>query len=178
MSAMASQITSASIGCSTGCSGADRIKHQSSASLAFVREIQPVTGGFPPQRANNAENVSTWLRRHAYHDNLSLNLRNYIWVFLYPKATCSITQWSLYLLMTLYRSLFGRQQLQWRTMYDPIHIRHNIFHTLRPRQFGRRFVGKILRCISWINFWITIWKFHWISFLRVAFTISQHWLRW
>ena len=65
MSAMASQITGASIGCSTGCSSADRIKHQSSASLAFVREIQPVTGGFPPQRANNAENVSTWLRRYA-----------------------------------------------------------------------------------------------------------------
>ena len=39
MSAMASNITSAWIVCSTVCSGADQRKHQSSASLAFVRWI-------------------------------------------------------------------------------------------------------------------------------------------
>ena len=39
MSTMASQIASMSIVCSTVCSGADQRKHQSSASLAFVREI-------------------------------------------------------------------------------------------------------------------------------------------
>ena len=39
MSTMASQITSASIVCSTIYSGADQRKHQSSASLAFVRGI-------------------------------------------------------------------------------------------------------------------------------------------
>ena len=37
MSAMASQITGVSIVCSTVCWGADKKKHQSSASLAFVR---------------------------------------------------------------------------------------------------------------------------------------------
>ena len=36
MSKMASQITGVSIVCSTGGSGADQRKHQSSASLAFV----------------------------------------------------------------------------------------------------------------------------------------------
>ena len=40
MSAMASQITSVSIVCSIVHSGADQIKHQSSASLAFVRGIR------------------------------------------------------------------------------------------------------------------------------------------
>ena len=40
MSAMASQITSVSIICSTVCSGAGQRKQQSSASLACVREIQ------------------------------------------------------------------------------------------------------------------------------------------
>ena len=40
MDAMASQITSLISLCSTVYSGADQIKHQSSASLAFVREIQ------------------------------------------------------------------------------------------------------------------------------------------
>ena len=39
MTAMVSQITGVSIGCSTVCSGADQRKHQSSASLAFVRGI-------------------------------------------------------------------------------------------------------------------------------------------
>ena len=39
MSAKASQITSVSSVCSTVCSGADQRKFQSSASLAFVREI-------------------------------------------------------------------------------------------------------------------------------------------
>ena len=39
MSAMASQITGVSIVYPTICSGEDQRKHQSSASLAFVREI-------------------------------------------------------------------------------------------------------------------------------------------
>ena len=39
MSAIANQIISALIVCSTVCSGADQRKHQSSASLAFVRKI-------------------------------------------------------------------------------------------------------------------------------------------
>ena len=61
MSAMASQITGVSMVCSNVCSGADRRKHQSSVSLAFVMGIHrspvnsQVTGEF--QRASNAENV-------------------------------------------------------------------------------------------------------------------------
>ena len=39
MSAMVSQITGVFIVCSTVCSGTDQRKHQSSTSLAFVREI-------------------------------------------------------------------------------------------------------------------------------------------
>ena len=54
MGAMASQITSLTIVYSTTYSGAEQRKHQSSASLAFVRG----TGEFPAQMASNAENVS------------------------------------------------------------------------------------------------------------------------
>ena len=43
---------------STVFSGADQWKHQSSASLAFVRGNSSVTGEFPAQRTSNAENVS------------------------------------------------------------------------------------------------------------------------
>ena len=39
MSAMTSQITDVSIVCSSVCSGADQRRHQSSASLAFMRGI-------------------------------------------------------------------------------------------------------------------------------------------
>ena len=54
MSAMASQITGVTIVDSTVCSGADQRKHQSSASLAFVRGNDR---WFPAQRTRNADNV-------------------------------------------------------------------------------------------------------------------------
>ena len=58
MIAMATQITDVSIVCSTVCSGADKkTKHQSSASLAFVRGMHPVTGGLLSLKATNAETV-------------------------------------------------------------------------------------------------------------------------
>ena len=59
MGAIASQITSLTIVYSTVYSGADQRKHESSASLAFVRGIHrgPVTGEFPAQMASNAENI-------------------------------------------------------------------------------------------------------------------------
>ena len=57
MGVMTSQITSLTIVYSIVYSGADQRKHQSSASLAFLRE-------FPAQMANNAENVSIWWRHH------------------------------------------------------------------------------------------------------------------
>ena len=73
MSAMASQIVGISIVSSAVCSGADQIKHLSSASLALWRE--PVTGRFPSQRASNAENVPIWWH---HHDN-AVNIWHHIW---------------------------------------------------------------------------------------------------
>ena len=60
MSALASQITSRTIVYSTVYSGADQRKHQSSASLAFVRGIHQ----WPAQRVCNTENVSIWWRHN------------------------------------------------------------------------------------------------------------------
>ena len=60
MGSIASQITNLTIVYSTVYSDADERKHQSSASLAFVRG----TGEFPAQMASNAENVSIWWRHH------------------------------------------------------------------------------------------------------------------
>ena len=67
MGALASQITSLTIVYFlTYNGGADQRKHQSSASLAFVRGIHrwTVTGEFPTQRASNVENVSIWWHHH------------------------------------------------------------------------------------------------------------------
>ena len=90
MGAIASQITSLTIVYSTVYSGADKRKHQSSASLAFVRGIHrgpvnsphkwpvarkmfpldagnsPGTGEFPAQMASSAENVSIRWRHHGF----------------------------------------------------------------------------------------------------------------
>ena len=54
---MASQITSLTSVYTAVYSGVDQRKHQSSASLVFVRGIQR-------KRASNAENVSIWWRHH------------------------------------------------------------------------------------------------------------------
>ena len=62
MSAVASQISSVSIVCSTVGSGADQRKHQSSASLTFVRGIQR----WPVTKTSNEENVSIWWCHHDY----------------------------------------------------------------------------------------------------------------
>ena len=64
MGAMASQITNLTIVYSTVYSRADERKHQSSASLDFVREIHRWPVNFPYKMASNAENVSIWWRHH------------------------------------------------------------------------------------------------------------------
>ena len=62
MSTMAFQFNSLTIIYSTVYSGADQRKHQSSASLAFVRGIH--RSSVMTQRAGKAENVSIWWRHH------------------------------------------------------------------------------------------------------------------
>ena len=69
MTTKASQITSLTIVYSTVYSDADQRKNQSSASLAFVNS--PVTGEFPAQMTNNAENVCIWWRHHVFRMKLS-----------------------------------------------------------------------------------------------------------
>ena len=64
MSAMASLLTCISIVCSIVCLGADQGKHQSSASLAFVRGSHRWPVQSPHPRASNAENITIWWHHH------------------------------------------------------------------------------------------------------------------
>ena len=77
MGEIASQITSLTIVYSTVYSDADQRKHQSSASLAFVR----VPGEFPAQMASNAENGS----RETRVVGSNFIIRTYVWRLLYHK---------------------------------------------------------------------------------------------
>ena len=87
--AMATEITSLTIVYSIVYSGADQRKQQSSASLAFVREIHrwPVNS---PQRAGNAENVSIWWRHHV---NLATYPVTVISVTKFNKSVTSYDVW-------------------------------------------------------------------------------------
>ena len=64
MSAMASQITSLTIVYSIVYSGADQRKHQSFASLDFVRVIHRWPVNSSHKGASDAENDSIWWRHH------------------------------------------------------------------------------------------------------------------
>ena len=64
MGSMASQITT--IVYSTVHSGTDQSRHQSIASLAFVRGIHRWPVNSPHKRASNAENVSISWRHHGW----------------------------------------------------------------------------------------------------------------
>ena len=106
-SAMMSQITGVTIVYSTVCSGADQIKHQSSASLGFVGGNSPVTGEFPTQRTRNAENISIWWRHHVrrwdsisggknwYYWELSSNSLQLYWVEKFHKIAIGLSYFKL-----------------------------------------------------------------------------------
>ena len=74
MSAMASQITSLTIVYSTVYSGADQRKHQSCASLAFVRGIHQWPVNSPHKGPVMQKNVSIWWRRLGKYRKLWLGL--------------------------------------------------------------------------------------------------------
>ena len=74
MGAMASQITSLSIVCSTVSLGADQRKHQNSASLAFVRGYHQWLVNSPHKGSSNAENVFIWWRHHVEEERHEMQI--------------------------------------------------------------------------------------------------------
>ena len=72
MSPMASQIAGVSNIYSNVYSGADQRKHQPRVT-GFCGGNSPITGGFPAQRASNAENISIWWR----HLNFKMDFLNW-----------------------------------------------------------------------------------------------------
>ena len=80
MITMVPQITGVSIGYSTVCLGANQRKHQSSVSLAFVREFAG-DRWIPRTKASNAEKVPVWWRHMwlAFNHITHVTEQNYHW---------------------------------------------------------------------------------------------------
>ena len=66
MGAMATQITSLTIVCSTVYSKRRSKKTSKLCVTGLSAGNSPVTGEFPEQKTSNAENVSIWWRHHVY----------------------------------------------------------------------------------------------------------------
>ena len=77
MSTMASQITSLTIVYSTVYAMRRSKKTSKLRVIGLCAGNSPVTGEFPAQRANNAENVSIWWRRH--EEGLASHSDNVLW---------------------------------------------------------------------------------------------------
>ena len=94
MGAIASQITSLTLVYSTFYSDAHQRKHQSSASLAFVRGIHR---GLPAQMASNAENVSICWRHHVIQ-NMGKYITEYSMKLLFDidKTNTQQKSWPIY----------------------------------------------------------------------------------
>ena len=65
MSVVVTQIIANLTVCSTACWGKQQRNHQSSALLDLCEGNPPVTGGFPSQRASNAESISMSWHNHS-----------------------------------------------------------------------------------------------------------------
>ena len=99
MCAVVSQITTVSIVYFTECSGADRRKQQSSASLVFERN-SPVTGEFPAQRESNAAIVPIWWRHLTKLNIIRLSTDSSCRVWGHKWAICHLWWYNFYFLLT------------------------------------------------------------------------------
>ena len=95
MRAMASQIPSLTIVYSTVYLDADQRKHQSSASLAFVRGIHLSPVNSPYKRASNVENVSIWWRHHGSRITMSIPWRSDVLVPCVTRQSVAMWYWQL-----------------------------------------------------------------------------------
>ena len=150
MSAMASQISSLTIVYSTVYSGANQGKHQSSASLAFVRGIHRWPVISPHKWPVTRKKVSIWWRHHVSamaSDQLSMQAARLI-------------------MPSLLASPCHQQSWYWQyRIYSPLDKMAAISQTT------------FLSVFSWMEMLEFRLKFRWNLFLRVHLKISQYWLR-
>ena len=121
----------------------------------------PVTGGFPPQRASNAENVHIWWRHHT--------MLKLIW-------------WLAHVFMCIWGILRLRDKSSiWRLSVKKLKVSnsrrwHQNNHN--PLKFGKRF-GKKMTSAKFHRDWeiynsnVAPWEFLWDLIIR----LTRHWTR-
>ena len=150
MSAKVFQITGVSIACSKICWGADQIKHQSSASLTFVKGIHRWPHGIPWHCGSAVVEklyvraICVWHWKCLHVDEILIT--GGTGTFQNEKFQCS--QWWKFC-QKLARIDYYRQQIFWR-------------------QF------QIFALDENFRMW---WKYQWSLTLLVQITISQYWSR-
>ena len=116
MTMLASQNTSLPVVCSIVYSDVNQRKHQSSASLAFVRELHAGTGEFSAQMASYAENVSIWWRHHENQTSHAIEMLNDFisHSLLNNRDMVQKWQWNTHKIVAIYHGIFSsRSQWKW-----------------------------------------------------------------
>ena len=159
MSPMSSQITSLGIVYSTVYSGADQRKHQSSASLAFVRRIHRGPVNSPHKRPVTR-------KMFPFDDVIMWYMKTVMW---------SHPIWWADPLDFTFEQFTSKSQFSISFFFFFLIWVFKIINMLRPEQNGRQFADYIFRCIFYEEM-CCIFKlsFKWILFLRV--TINQRWV--
>ena len=106
MGAMASQITSLTIVYSTVYSDPDESKHESSASLAFVRRIHRSPVNSPYKWPVTRMNVSIWWRHHVCLYSIVLNIISARWI-----PVTYTAHWNLKKMVEILQMSFQIEQL-------------------------------------------------------------------
>ena len=155
MSAMVSQITGDSIVCSSVCRGTAQRKISKLRVTGFCDGNPPVIGGFPKQRASNAENDFIWWRHHdvpflASNRTTALNHvahkvdLSYIWensFFIFNVFFYSMCFWSMGWYVYWYtRGEPGRKTYYWKhisyivlpRITTPMHVYRKIYPWTKP----------------------------------------------
>ena len=144
MSTVASQITGASVVCSTACSSAHQTKHICVTGLC--EGYLPVTGGFPSQRASDALKgfhlmTSSWvfIVRHA---GLIWSQQDFEWWWSVPLSSASVLEFSFILFdLCLFVTIFN-----FILNYVPI-------VTFWILTYHKIWILLIIFCFIW-NYWI------------------------
>ena len=145
MGAIASQITSLTIVYSALYSDADQRKHQSSASLAFVRGIHRSPHKWPDRHCVCVcFYASAFRRRRHYVFGLSVrpSVRPSVRSLKYPLLTCTCVRWSTRPTVTVLRHVRPSAEIKFSEDVRP---------SVRPsvRRGFRAFAGECMEGLAW-----------------------------
>ena len=154
MGTIASQTTSLASVYSPVWLGADQRKHQSSASLAFVRGIHRTS-------VNSPHKATVTRKMFPFYD-----------VIMYQSASVHIIYTKPQPLMISFHLKIGYYVLENHTGLNLVPYRHCPVHnTLRPRQNVRHFPDDYSNAFSWMMMYEFRLKFHRSLFLRFKLII-------